>query len=277
MRDDIIFTTVCISDPELDQQRTHFRGKYYYVRTANILINSVLKNTTHSIIVITDVPDQFIKSDRVIVRDIKELTKEPRLIQGYMNFHLKRYAMKLGFEDSHKYVVYLDCDLFIENFNEDLFTWMDSRDVDIAGKLGAGDIRSMLGTSTCEEKIKQFGSVWSDDFLTATLPFELFFVFKKNEQKQKLFIDMWDKIATESLHHNIATVYDSYYIGVAIQQSRMNKVNLQQSTDLELLHITHNLFDGLRVIHSDHVCTFDIVRLEPFNYTTLLNRLSYAI
>lgn len=277
MRDDIIFTTICISDPVLDQHRGHFRGEYYYVETANILISSVLKNTNHSIIVVTDVPEKFTSSDRVIIHDITKLTDEPRLIERYMNFHLKRYALKTAFKSSYKYVVYLDCDLFIEKFNEDIFAWMDLRNVDVAGKLGITDIRAMLETSACKQKITQFGHLWNDEFLSATLPFEMFLVFKKNEQKQSLFIDMWDKIALESLKYEIDTIYDSYYIGTAIHYAKMNKLNLQQSVDLELLDITQNFFNGLRVIHSGHVCTFDIVQLEKFNYKTLLDKISHAI
>lgn len=277
MRNDIIFTTICISDPALDEYRGHFRGKYYYVETANILINSILKNTRHSIIVVTDVPEKFTSSERVIIRNIKEFTDEPRLVQRYMNFHLKRYAIKTGFDSPHEYVVYLDCDLFIEKFNEEIFTWMDSRNMDVAGKLGITDIRAMLDTPACKQKITQFGHLWSDEFLSATLPFEMFLVFKKNEQKQRLFIDFWDKVAVESLKYKIDTLYDSYYIGTAIYYARMNKLNLQQSTDLELLDITQSFFNGLRVIHSGHVCTFDIVQLEQFNYKTLLDKLYHAI
>lgn len=277
MRNDIIFTTVCISDPALDEARGHFRGEYYYTETANILVNSVLKNTNHNIIVVTDVPEKFIRSDRVIVHDIRQLSSEPKLINRYMNFHLKRYAMKLAFESSYKYTVYLDCDLFIEKFNEDIFDWMDVRDVDVAGKLGVTTIDTMQYTSVGIEKIQQFGPHWNDDFLNATLPFELFLIFKKNEKKQKLFMDLWNRVALESLNHDITTLYDSYYIGTSIQHSQMNKLNLQQSDDEDLLNRTDRLFDGIRVIHAGHVCTFDIVQLEKFSYKTLMDRISYAV
>jgi hypothetical protein len=269
MRSDIIFTTLCISRPDLDYERGHFRGEYYYAYATNALINSVLKTTELSIVVVTDVPDMIQISDRVLVYDIRALTNEPRMINRYMNFHLKRYALKQAFELNFKYVVYLDCDILLKKFDVELFDYLDTIDVDVCGKLGVANIRSFIDTIIAQQKIIQFGPYWNDDFLNAILPFEMFFIFKQNQQKQALFMDIWDRVAIESIKYDILTLYDSYYFGVAMYYAKMNKLNLQEVHEEYLLHLTNEFFDNFRILHDWNVCTIQIDKIKSFSYDEL--------
>jgi hypothetical protein len=269
VRSDIIFTTICISNPDLDYERGHFRGEYYYAYATNALIDSVLTHTSLSIVVVTDVPEKIKTSDRVLVHDIRTLTNEPRLINRYMNFHLKRYALKQAFQMNFKYVFYLDCDILLKTFNVDLFNYLDTVDVDVCGKLGTSTIRYFDGTEILKEKIKQFGPYWNDEFLNATLPFEMFFIFKQNQKKQALFMDIWDRVAIESTKYDILTLCDSYYFGVAMYYAKMNKLNLQEVCEEYLLRVTNKFFDNFRILQDWNVCTIQIDKIKSFSYDEL--------
>lgn len=276
MRTDIIFTTLCIGNELLDVQRRQFKGTDHYFEVADILIRSVLKNTTHSINVVTDMPDRFIKCDRVIVHDIRKLTDEPMLSDGYLNFHLKRFALKTAMNTAYKYVVYFDCDVFIETFNDKLFESLDVVNCDVAGRLGGDEasIRSLLNTNGVpEQKIEEFGNLWSESFFDCTLPTETCLIFKKNEPLQNKMLQFWDLVAKESLSKNVFTYYDSYYIATAIKHANMAKIDFM--TDLR--EESTEFIEGLRIIHKDYVNTLSISPIELYNYKTLLQRVTNAI
>lgn len=272
MRTDVIFTTVCISDDLLDINRRQFKGTHHYFQAANILVNSVLKYTGASIIVVTDIPEEFKFQDRVIVYDIRELTDEPTLVHGYFNLHLKRFALKKAFDRNETYVVYLDCDVFLDNhMSYELFNELDSMDVDVIGKLGVSNIRGMneVSSMVVDTKIKEFGTAWNDKFFEATLPFEFFLIFKKNIDKQTKFFETWSLIAEQSLRLDQPTYADSYYMGCSILNAEMKQLNLVTHGS----QISTEFLQNLRIIHGDMVNTIDIVKLEVFDYDTLLRRM----
>lgn len=276
MRNDIIFTTLCIGNELLDAQRRQFKGTDHYFEVADILVRSVLKNTNHSINVVTDIPDRFIKSDRVIVHDIRELTDEPMLSDGYLNFHLKRFALKTAMSTTYKYVVYFDCDVFIETFSDKLFERLDMVNCDVAARLGGNEspIRSLLNTNgVAEEKIKEFGELWSESFFDCTLPTETCLIFKKNEPLQNKMLEFWDLVAKESLSKNVFTYYDSYYIAASIAHANMAKIDFMT----DFLDESTEFVEGLRIIHKDYVNTLYISPIELYDYKTLLQRVTNAI
>jgi hypothetical protein len=194
MRSDIIFTTVCVGHRKLESSRFQSKGENHYLQVANILIHSVLKYSNAKIIVVTDDPEFFITHERVIIHDIYKLTDEPFIIDGYFNYHLKRIAIQKAFERPETYTVYLDCDVFLANqLPENIFTFMDSHDYDVGGRLGGNcTIQDMLDLNIPEAsvKIEEFGNAWDDRYYEATLPHETVLLFKKHEEKQKKFLQV---------------------------------------------------------------------------------------
>lgn len=272
MRDDIVFTTICVSGNDLNIERYQWKGENHYFQVANILVHSVLKFSNAKIVVVTDTPEQFEKHPRVFVYDIRTLTSEPLIKEGYFNYHLKRFALQKAFERPEKYVVYLDCDVFLSSkMPENVFYEMDQMEADVLGRLGNASIRDMLGLNIQEAsiKVKEFGSAWKDEYYDATLPHETFFIFKKNEQKQKMFLDTWDGITQQSLKTHRRIYADSYYIGCSILNSNMNKIEITTGVSAGGLQFLHNL----NIIHDDAVNSIYIIKLEPFDYEKLLHRM----
>lgn len=267
-----IFTTVCIGGFGLDKDRMQFKGENHYFEVANILVHSVLKHSNAKIIVVTDIPDLFVKNDRVIVYNINDLTDEPLLFHGYFNYHLKRIAMKKAFEHPEKYSIYLDCDVFLgDNVSELVFNHLDSIDADVVGRFGASTIRGLLETGVAEAKLKiqEFGPEWKDEYLEASLPNETFFIFKKNFEKQDLFLKTWDRIAIESLKIDRAIYADSYYIGASVLNAEMEILNVDYGSHEEIVKFKYLL----RIIHRENVNTADFLTIEPYNYKKLLEDL----
>jgi hypothetical protein len=273
MRDDIIFVTLCICGTDLDAKRIQFKGTLHYFETCNILIHSVLKNTHSSIIVVTDSPQLFLQHERVIVKNIYDLTDEPLLKGGYMNFHLKRFAMNEGFLVDKKYVLYIDCDVFFEYFHYELLHVLDNVDCDIIGRLGSDPLSSHMNDPWLQEKIQQIGVYWSDDLLNATLPHETVLMFKSDTIKQTRFIEFWNNLANEMRSLDISTHRDSFYIGTSAKTAGMREFNLTTRGTQTTQPDIDKFWDGLRIIHSDHINTMHILPLEVYNYEFLLARM----
>lgn len=270
MRDDIVFTTLCICGEEVDSERVHFRGRHYYYQTCNILMHSVLKNTHSSLIIVTDRPDLFTSHERIKLVNIRDLTDEDLIKGGYMNFHLKRFAFEQGFLTDKKYTIYFDCDIFIDKFNYKLFDVLDKEDFDISGKTGTSSVEERMDHPATLEKIQQFDDLWNEKFFKMLLPHELFFIFKKNEAKQKMFMEFWNKLAAKYKDFKLATYGDCFYIGAAVMESEMIPLNLVLFAHDEV----GEFMNGLRLIHSNHVNTIDAAILEKYEYEPLLQRVS---
>jgi hypothetical protein len=273
MRTDVIFTTVCVGHPLLEETRYQSKGENHYFQVANILVHSVLKYSDAKIIVVTDMPDLFVEHERLIVYDIRELTDEPLIVHGYFNYHLKRIALQKAFERPETYTVYLDCDVFLSNqMPEEVFTFMDSHNYDVGGRLGGeSSIRNMLEYNIPEAsaKIQEFGDAWDDIYYDAILPHETFLLFKKNEEKQRKFLRTWDAIAKNSLAINRRIYADSYYIGASILNAGMSRLCFTINGTDE----TNNFLHNLNIIHYNCVNTIYVTEIEPFDYHALLDRM----
>jgi hypothetical protein len=273
MRNDVIFTTICVGHPSLEEDRFQSKGENHYYQVANILIHSVLKYSTSKIIVVTDMPDSFIKHERVIIYDIQELATEPLIIHGYFNYHLKRFALQKAFKQPETYAIYLDCDVFLSGkMPEDVFDFMDTQDYDVGGRLGGETtIQEMLDHHIPEAfgKIKEFGVAWEDIYYGAVLPHETFLLFKKNEEKQRIFLETWDNIAKNSIKSDRRIYADSYYIGASILKANMNRLCFTINGNDATSEFLHNL----NIIHKDEVNTVYVTPIEPFDYHALLDRM----
>lgn len=286
MRNDVIFTTICINGSNLDEDRTHQRGWRHYIETTRIFISSVLKHSNGKIVLVTDVPDEFESNERVIIYDIRQMTNEPFIVRGYFNLHLKRWCLKKAFEFKENYVIYMDCDVFLsEQLSVGVLDELDSITFDVAGRLGLEcAIKAMQQTTTMSrsviesfEKVKEFGSAWSDEYVNAMLPNELFFIFKRNDVKQSIFLDTWDAIAEQSIKYltdsDKPTYADSYYFGCSIFASNMNTLELVLDLSAESHSLARLFYESIKVIHANNINSINFGSREPYDYITLLNRM----
>lgn len=267
MRNDIVFCTIAIGSDVLESQRVQFKGANHYIQVTNILAKSVLKNTNNDLVVVTDCPDDIIKHERIIVFDINTLTNEPHIVKGYFNYHLKRFAMQKGFEQNKKYTIYVDCDVFIEEPLEDaVFDYLDNTDFDVLARFGS-HVDPTRDHWSVKHKLLEYGDFWKDEYKMARLSNETFFCFKQSD-KQKLFIESWNKVANRSLQviqENDFYVYaDSYYISTSIIDAQMEPLQVSEHTS--------KIIEQLRIIHSDFVNSLYIEKLYPYNYNELFRR-----
>jgi hypothetical protein len=155
---------------------------------------------------------------------------------------------------------------------EEVFTFMDSHNYDVGGRLGGeSSIRNMLEYNIPEAsaKIQEFGDAWDDIYYDAILPHETFLLFKKNEEKQRKFLRTWDAIAKNSLAINRRIYADSYYIGASILNAGMSRLCFTINGTDE----TNNFLHNLNIIHYNCVNTIYVTEIEPFDYHALLDRM----
>lgn len=280
MRDDIVFTTLCITGENLDENRMHFLGKLHYYKVCNILIQSVLNKTNNTLVIVTDQPELFIKHDRIKLINVYDLTDEDLIKAGYMNFHLKRLAIEQGFLMRKKYTIYLDCDVFIENFNIEIFNYLDSISFDVMGNyMRKNELGARREEPSMKLFIEQFKNVLPDKFTEAPLPQEILLIFNNEgcDSKQKSFINFWNKLA---IHHNkihTITYNDSFFIGVSIIYANMNFADMKYHMDITGGSDESKIatfINGFRLIHANLVNSMQNVFIEDFDYESLLTRVS---
>jgi hypothetical protein len=276
MRDDIVFTTLCICGEDIDQNRTHFFGKLHYYKVCNILAHSIISKTKSSLVIVTDKPHLFVNHDRIKLINIYDLTNDELIKSGYMDFHLKRFALEQAFLMNKKYTVYMDCDVFIENFNYDVFDYLDSIQFDVMGKYMISNVQGRAKDPFIQEKIKEFGILWSDKFKSSPLPQEILILFKQNDEyKQKKFIEFWNILARHYKSVSVPTCFDSIFFGASIIESDMIFLDVTHNnlTGIEKEKINQFVY-GFRLIHADFVNSMDNVHIEKYDYETLLQRVS---
>jgi len=208
-----LFVTLAINEEAIHQD---------YINSSLQLIDSVLKHTNHSILIVTDEPDKYIPTERVMTRHLADITDEPILSAGVFNMHLKRIPIRLGYELGYDRVIFCDADVRFDSWDVS-----ELPDVDIMYKAGSSTLEGLKEHPSAKQwinqKLTEMGDLWYPELGKSPHICEVIVLFKR--EKLGKFLDFWDKIVSN--YENPYTYYDGFYFGVCITHSGMSSFNLQ--------------------------------------------------
>jgi hypothetical protein len=208
-------------------------GNAMYLQSAKRLVNEILNQTKHDVLLSTNNTDFFedITSENFILRnniDSNSIFK----YGSEFNYNLKYFA----FEDiSEKYdvILYLDCDIKLE-------TWTDESDNLINSLMnqydfGANRLNCSMGGSVKEyketgrtlfsHKIDSYKIMENyeetDDIMNSLLPSEHFLIFKNDPIKIKNFHLKWKELNDylQSINGSGGSWGDGFEIGISARHS----------------------------------------------------------
>ena len=243
---DFVFTTIAVGHPDLESQRGQTHGPDHIFKMSKVLINSILKYTTATILVITDMENRYQRHDRVIFKDIRSFTDQRIIRHGYFDFNLKRFAIKEASDMGKSYVIYLDADLHLNRNVEKYMRDISSYDVDLWIPRPVNNIGGLLQGDLREEVFGSMGDLWEDRYRDAPLPAETLLVFKNDIRKINIFIDTWSRFAEYIVKTDRLSQRESMYIGVGIMEAGMSMESL---ADKDL----YDLVNSFNIVHTNKV------------------------
>lgn len=197
-----------------------------YSKSCQLLVEELLSNTTHNILISTDNVEYFPNySKRVIVRQNIEKEAKLSLSGSEFNYNLKFHAFE-DIPEGYDIILYLDCDIKNKFWSEEgeskLKASFTNHDF-IACRLNCtltNEIAQLNSTGNClfKNKILSYkANEWEDKSLyESKLPSEHFFGFKYDKNKLTRFYKKWRELNYQLQSVEGAQSWgDGFEIGVA--------------------------------------------------------------
>ena len=226
-----IIGSICI-DGEREKSNQYFKR-------SKILIDSVLKHTNFSILMLTDKPDKFnYNNERVFIRDFNELyPDEPKEVYGTFNFNLKRYPIKLCSELNFNYIFYNDCDCFYSGWHNESYLKMLEEDFDVyyATFYPHHTVRVQIDNPkdhpNTGRRVNSVKEAVTEEMLDAVLGVETRMLYKNND-KLKVMLDKWDEISRLCEKADECTHPESTFFCMAGQHAKMKATGVSRQIEI---------------------------------------------
>lgn len=213
-------------------------GNIIYLNSAKRLVNEILQQTNHDILLSTNNLEFFneINSERFILRNNISPTSVFKFNYEF-NYNLKYHAFE-GIPDSYDVIIYLDCDIKLDGWSEESENFI--RNTFIENEFGATRLNCSMGGSVNE--YKQTGRTLfshklhsykilenyddSDDIMFSLLPSEHFLIFKNDTDKIEKFHRKWKELNNylQSINGSGGSWGDGFEIGISARYSGFHKV-----------------------------------------------------
>lgn len=214
-----------------------------YLKPFRDHISSYLQYTDFDILVLSNCIDKVKDTfhDRVSFIDYDKNFNEPVISCKRFNMHLKRLAIRLGSEKDYDIIYHHDCDFYITGWDQESYLELINRDYDI---IYPNSSRPQLGALRrnyphFQKKVEdEFGDLYYDELDQAPNASETAIIFKNNN-KLKIFLDFWDKIAEKN--NDFFTYHCAVYFGTAAVHSKMNITHVTEKNKFsKYARIHHN-------------------------------------
>jgi hypothetical protein len=219
-----------------------------YLNASKDLINELLSNTKHDILLTTNDVSFFedINDQRLIVRN--NVPSDSILLYkggSEFNYNLKYLAFK-DIPEGYDVIFYVDGDIKHTFWNdvsdERLKSLMESHD-SVATRLNCvlrGEIAQLKNIGSClfSHKIHSYGVLsWdmNDKLIDSCLPSEHFLIFKYDKQKLELFANKWSELNSimQSQNGGNGSWGDGFEIGISAKFAGYDNMFDLHSGDLQ--------------------------------------------
>lgn len=262
----LIFTTICVGDEPWKDHK----------HACLLLINSVLERTKYSICVVTDDISFFEKwnfGERVLLYDIQKYTDQPLFFLNFFNCNLKYIPIKIAFEFECDYTIYADCDTLLNSWDDMHLDVFDKKDTDVYAPYGDSKVGNPSQRQSGNyhdrmalDKYNEIGELWDDSMQDGPLIQETNILFKRNKEKQDIFISTFEKIAANSIKYDTQKTFESYFFGASMGMAKMKFENIKNyGTDPPSYHSQWNL------IHTRQLRTMSAGVIKDYDFDELLN------
>ena len=180
-------------------------GHIFYLEAAKRLINEILNQTKHDIMISTNNVEFFsdINSSRCVIRN--NIKKDSVFEYGSeFNYNLKHHAF-LNIPKKYEYIIYLDCDIKLNSWKMESDFFMETEMINYdfgADRLNChlkDEVTFYLTGLNClfKHKISSYDILdrytMDDDIMNSRLPSEHFFILKNDPEKIKKFQEKWEE------------------------------------------------------------------------------------
>ncbi len=204
-------------------------GNVMYLQSAKRLVNEILDQTKHDVLVSTNNLNFFedISSNRFFIRNNIDTSCVLKYGSEF-NYNLKYNAFD-NIPIDYDIIIYLDCDIKLDgwNSNSDDHIEIIFRNYDFgATRLNCSMIDSVneyrkTGRTLFSHKINSYKILEkygdSDDIMMSLLPSEHFLILKNNENKIRKFYDKWKELNDylQSINGEGGSWGDGFEIGIS--------------------------------------------------------------
>ncbi len=266
-----IIATLCV-----DTTCKKFTPDNRYFSETVILLNSYLKHTNFDILVTTNMVDyfnDFKTNPRVIITDLRDHCDDPLIARCYINMNLKRIPIKLASQLDYDVVYHHDCDCFVVGWDQESYIRSIDNEFDfyMPTNYNVGNRIELLRVDKVfkhlNEKLKcefENTNITYPDWGGAPHMAETRILIKNND-KMKLFLEYWDRIAETNKANYIANRYqatmDGIYFGTCAWYAKMKLSRMHPTEFTNYCRIHH----GLRILNYYGTT---IALKEDYNYET---------
>ena len=230
-------------------------GNIIYLQSAKRLINEILTQTEHDILVSTNNLNFFedVLSERVLLRN----NIDASCILKYgseFNYNLKYNAFE-NISNKYDIIIYLDCDIKLDGWNHDSENHIRNifKNHDFgATRLNCSMIDSIneykkTGKTLFSHKINSYKILEkysdNDDIMSSLLPSEHFLIFKNNTDKIRKFYEKWKELNEylQSINGEGGSWGDGFEIGISARYAGFNNpIEIDQGTWNSILGFKFN-------------------------------------
>ena len=252
-------------------------GNVMYLQSAKRLVNEILDQTQHDVLVSTNNLNFFedISSERFFLRD--NIDDSCTLKYGSeFNYNLKYNAFD-NIPSKYNIIIYLDCDIKLDGWNIESDNHIESifKNYDFgATRLNCSMIGSVneyrkTGRTLFSHKINSYKILEkysdSDDIMLSLLPSEHFLIFKNSENKIKKFYEKWRELNEhlQSINGEGGSWGDGFEIGISARYAGFH----------DPIEINQGTWDGIFGFKFNGNKFFDknVKKIEEFEPIDLLN------
>jgi len=252
-------------------------GNVMYLQSAKRLVNEILDQTQHDVLVSTNNLNFFedISSERFFLRD--NIDDSCTLKYGSeFNYNLKYNAFD-NIPSKYNIIIYLDCDIKLDGWNIESDNHIESifKNYDFgATRLNCSMIGSVneyrkTGRTLFSHKINSYKILEkysdSDDIMLSLLPSEHFLIFKNDENKIKKFYEKWRELNEhlQSINGEGGSWGDGFEIGISARYAGFH----------DPIEINQGTWDGIFGFKFNGNKFFDknVKKIEEFEPIDLLN------
>jgi hypothetical protein len=223
-----IIATLCVDPKRI------FATDNRYFTLARVLLDTYLKYTDFSILIVTNNVkffDDYDREPRVIIVDFDANFSDPMTACGYINMNLKRLPIKLASQLNFDIVYHNDCDCFITGWDDESYAAALAEDYEFYMPTVYHEGNRIdglrLDIPIIDAKIKieyEDSGICYPDIGGAPHMSETRILFKNND-KMKLFVKYWDRIASandQKYRNNVCyATTDGVYFGTCAWYAKM--------------------------------------------------------